>query len=477
MSSLPPAVAGPRWSPVISLTNSRRSFNLLCMVKHSPIIISNEIRWLVKLRWIACLGVLAVVWLTSSLLKIVSNPLPLYLVTTAMLVYNLFFEFYERHRSRVGGNLDRDIFLQMIMDQVALILLLYFSSVPFNPFIFYFIFHVIIATLLLPGWIPYFLASLASFLVGAVMLLEHLGRIPIYNLELSGASYPLSDTSAALEGTYLLGFLIAFSTTLWITVYLTSAVHQYMRRAQVVIRQKEKMLGIGQLVAGIAHQISNPLDGIQNCLNTIGKKVQDDKHLTRYVDLMSEALERIEWTVKRVQSFARPHGLTLQDTDVNKVVETTAGLLGINTRWGIETIIEPGKVPLAMGDQYTLQEVIFNLCTNSLAAMPKGGQLRLRTFNLEAGESNEYKNVAIEVSDTGVGIPKNLMEKIFEPFFTTKAETGGTGLGLGLCRMLISEMGGRIEVESVLGEGTTFRIILVTTDIESRRTEDEDIGS
>ena len=78
------------------------------------------------------------------------------------------------------------------------------------------------------------------------------------------------------------------------------------------LRQKEKMLGIGQLVAGIAHQIANPLDGVQNCLQTIGERVKNDPHLTEYVQLMAEALERIERTAKRVQAFARPHGIELQ---------------------------------------------------------------------------------------------------------------------------------------------------------------------
>jgi signal transduction histidine kinase len=107
-----------------------------------------------------------------------------------------------------------------------------------------------------------------------------------------------------------------------------------------------------------------------------------------------------------------------------------------------------------------LQEVLFNLCTNALAAMPRGGTLTLRTFSLGRKDEDQMGSVAIEVTDTGVGIPRVNLEKIFEPFFTTRADSGGTGLGLGLCRMLIAEMGGRIEVRSALGQGTTFTVVL-----------------
>ncbi len=112
------------------------------------------------------------------------------------------------------------------------------------------------------------------------------------------------------------------------------------------------------------------------------------------------------------------------------------------------------------GDPYTLQEVLFNLCTNALAAMPRGGTLTLRTRSLGGGDDDQLDSVAVEVADTGVGIPRANLERIFEPFFTTRADSGGTGMGLGLCRMLISEMGGRIEVRSVVQQGTVFTVVL-----------------
>jgi signal transduction histidine kinase len=219
-------------------------------------------------------------------------------------------------------------------------------------------------------------------------------------------------------------------------------------------------LGIGQLVAGIAHQIANPLDGIQNCLRRIGDGVKDDEHLAEYVKMMASALDRIERTAKRVQAFALPQGIALQATDVNAVVESTLPLVESARVKGVRIRNELGSVPPVQGDPYTLQEVLFNLCSNAIAAMPHGGTMTIRTRALRGRDDDQMNSVALEVADTGVGIPRQNFEKIFEPFFTTRAESGGTGIGLGLCRMLISEMGGRIEVRSVVHQGTVFTVVL-----------------
>ncbi len=423
-------------------------------------ILSNRAQWLVKVRWIACAGVAVVVYVASSVLGILSNPVPLYAIAAAMLIYNSLFGVVVRGRGPGAVGPDHDIFIQIALDQIALTLLLYFSGIAHNPFVFYFVFHMIIATLLLRGWTPYILVVLATCLVGGVLSMQLVGWIPVISLQLPHIQSSTHAEAYALDPLQTVGTVVALGSTLWITVYLTSSVQRYMHRVRAEVRQKEKMLGIGQLVAGISHQISNPLDGIQNCLDTISRRVGDDPQLTNYVRMMTEALDRIERTAKRVQAFARPRGLSLQDTDVNQAVEATMAILGSGRAHGVEIVVEPGDVPMVLGDPYTLQEVIFNLCTNALAAMPDGGTLTIRSFGLDTGSFRGNESVAIEVSDTGVGIPEARLDRVFEPFFTTRADSGGTGLGLGLCRMLLSEMDGAINVRSKVGCGTTFQITL-----------------
>ncbi|MCE5266468.1 MAG: hypothetical protein LLG00_01090 [Planctomycetaceae bacterium] len=417
-------------------------------------------RWLVSLRWLACAAVLAVTWLTSTGLGIVANPWPMYLITSAMVGYNLLFYLWQRRTWAGEGNVERNIFWQILLDLISLTLLLYYSDLPRNPFLFYFVFHMIIAGMYLRGRTPYFFAGLSTAMVGVAMLLLYLGWIPSHPLR-----FPSDMAPRALpDRLELLGVFVAFSSALWMATYFTTSIRRYVDRAHASLRQKEKMLGIGQLVAGIAHQIANPLDGVQNCLRRIGEQVRDDRHLTEYVQLMGEALDRIERTATRVQAFARPGGITLQSTDVNQAVEATLEVLGASHGPNIRIEKELGAVAPVQGDSYTLQEVLFNLCTNALNAMPRGGTLTLRTYALGSKDEDQLFSVAIDVSDTGVGIPRVNLERIFEPFFTTRADSGGTGLGLGLCRMLISEMGGRIEVRSALGQGTTFTVVLNRAD-------------
>lgn len=411
-------------------------------------------RWLVSLRWTACTVVIVMTFLAHVVLRVLTNPVPLYAVALAMAGYNLIFQFYHRQED-ADRNVERSIFLQILLDLIALTLLLYFADMARNPFLVYFVFHMIISGVYLrpPG--PYLFAAFSTVMVGGVMLMEHLRWIPVYPLRFS------SDAMAYTpDGLYLTTVFVAFASSLWIAVYFTTSIRRYVDRAHAEIRQKEKMLGIGQLVAGIAHQIANPLDGVQNCLRIIGERVKTDAHLTEYVQMMGEALDRIERTAKRVQAFARPHGIELHSFDVKEAVEGTLHVLGPSPGRNVRLVTELGDVPPVQGDPYTLQEVLFNLCTNALAAMPKGGTLTIRTMALGRKDEDQMGSVAVEVEDTGVGIPRLELEKIFEPFYTTRADKGGTGLGLGLCRMLISEMGGRINVRSVLGQGTAFTVIL-----------------
>lgn len=412
-------------------------------------------RWLVSLRFWAC-AVVVVVATDAWLLGVLARPAPLYAVAGAMLAYNLLFKLSQRDWAVSPQSVERNILLQILFDITALTTLLYFADLPRNPFLSYFVFHMIIAGMYLRGRMPYIVAAVATAMVGSVMLLEYLEIIPRFPLRFRFD--PASPAPA--DGLYLLTVFGALASTLGMAVYFTTAIRRYVDRAHAEIRQKEKLLGVGQLVAGIAHQIANPLDGMQNCLQRIGEQVKDDPHLAEYVQMMVAALDRIERTAKRVQSFALPHGITLQSTDVNAVVEATLPLLDALHDQRIKIRTDLGDVPPVQGDPYTLQEVLFNLCANAVAAMPHGGVLTLRTRTLGNRDDDQMDSVAIEVADTGVGIPRTHLEKIFEPFFTTRAESGGTGLGLGLCRMLINEMGGRIEVRSVVHQGTVFTVVL-----------------
>jgi len=411
--------------------------------------------WLVRLRWFVALCVFAATFLGYYVFHVLATPVPLILMGIFMLLYNGMLSLVVREDSPIRGLRPEDsIFAQIILDFAALTLVLYFSDFSHNPFILYYIFHMIIAGMYLRGIRPYIVAGGTTLIIGVIIFAEYFGWLPRFPLHFGGRELP------PLHALQALSLFLAMASSLGMATYFTTSIRRYVDRAHAELRQKEKMLGIGQLVAGIAHQIANPLDGVQNCLRRIGEAVKNDARLTEYVQMMAEALERIEKTAKRVQAFAQPRGISLEKTDVNAAVEGTLAMLGTRIGNNIRVEKDLRQVPAVLGDKYTIQEVVFNLCTNALAAMPDGGTLTLRTRTLGTQDDDQMNSVAIEVSDTGVGIPRANLERIFEPFFTTRAESGGTGLGLGLCRMLISEMGGRIDVRSALGQGTTFTVIL-----------------
>jgi signal transduction histidine kinase len=424
----------------------------------APHSLRDRARWLIAMRWLACLGALPLIWAASAPLHLVHDPLPLYGIALGMALYNLAFMLAYR-RPAWRGDDHALILAQVILDLVALTLLLYFADIAYNPFLFYFVFHVVIASILVPGRTPYVVALLASALVGSVMLLQHLGWIPVHPLAFPWRVAVLRGGPS--EVIYLLGIFAAFVSTLGITVFFTTSVSAHVEKAHAQIRQHQKMIGIGQLVAGVAHQIANPLDGLQNGLRQIGQWAEGDPRVAETVPRLLGALDRVEKVARRLQEFARPQGLDLQACDVNREVES-ALLLFEKSLAAKDVTLDKGLAPLppAWGDPYGIQEVVFNLCANSIDAMPRGGRLVVRSYQRAEGGRNGDQSVVIEVGDTGVGIPEDQIEKIFEPFFTTKAAKGGTGLGLGLCRMLVSEMGGRIEVNSAPNRGSTFWVLL-----------------
>ncbi len=420
--------------------------------------------WLVSLRWPACLSVFLTVWLADRVFHVLPEPTPLYLVGAGLLLYNLFF-LLLCGKGRLAGSRRAGktlILTQVILDLLSLTLLLYFSDLAHNPFVLFYVFHVVITSILLPGWAPFLVAVLASLFAGATLLLQYLGWIPVHPLNFSWMAS--LDPGALYRGdaSYLLGLFLALASTLMITAYFTSSLSRYAERICARLRMNERILGIGQLVAGFAHQVNNPLDGLQNCLRRLGKEIGDQPGRKETIRLMEDALGRIEKVARRLQEFARPKGPEMGSVDVNQALEGALALLGGEwARRGVELHWEKKPLPPVWGDYYSLQEVFFNLLSNGLDAMTGGGRLEIRAFPAHLPEQGGEEVLAVEIKDTGEGIPPSIRDRIFEPFFTTKGDKGGTGLGLALCRMLLSEMGGRIEVESRPGRGTLFRVLLL----------------
>ncbi len=239
--------------------------------------------------------------------------------------------------------------------------------------------------------------------------------------------------------------------------------------ASRAVAQTEKLAAVGRLAAGVVHEINNPLATISACAEALESRVAegvygasaDVEDLREYLQLIRSEAFRCKSITNGLLDFSRVRSGEHVPVDASEVVESAARLLMHQKRSVVVEIrVETGDdLPLVSGDYGQLQQAVIILAENAIDSMPEGGTLGLHTRRSE-GEGGA---VLIEVSDTGAGIAPENLEKIFDPFFTTKEVGRGTGLGLAVCYGIVTEHGGRIGVDSTVGRGTTFTLVLPIT--------------
>lgn len=245
--------------------------------------------------------------------------------------------------------------------------------------------------------------------------------------------------------------------------YVSSAVNYYrdITQAQELqghVIQNEKIAAIGHLAGNIAHELNNPLTGIRSLCQVLLSEHDSQEQFYKDVHEVESAAQRSQSIIRNLLDFSRGEVRGTQGkVSLNEIVNKTIPLL--KTAMGpfvreMELIADPDMVKL---DPEIMRQVVFNLITNACQAMKDKGSLGIRTYNKEyLGKSW----VVLEIKDSGPGIPKEQIEQIFEPFYTTKSAGEGTGLGLSMCKKFVSRYGGKIEVDSEEGVGTSFRVWL-----------------
>jgi len=214
----------------------------------------------------------------------------------------------------------------------------------------------------------------------------------------------------------------------------------------------EKMASLGQLTAGIAHEINNPLGGLLNCVKTMQEEPENLELHNRYVPLLDKGLKRIEHIMRQLLNFGRKANLTFSKVDIDGIIRECFELLEYRLK-KITLNLDLNLSESYCIDVEALRQIIINTGLNAIQAMPEGGSLTVST-------KQTYARIVITITDTGTGIEPEIMHKIFDPFFTTKEVGEGTGLGLAVTYSLLQQMGGSIEVESEPGKGTVFTIML-----------------
>ncbi len=226
----------------------------------------------------------------------------------------------------------------------------------------------------------------------------------------------------------------------------------HLKKAEERLVLAERLSSLGELTAGVAHELRNPLAGIKINTQILLRKKDLPEMEKKLLSSTQEGIEKIQKIVDDMLHFAKPKASHFKEEEINEVVEESLAILQTKLKKGnITSVFEGGQgLPRLRIDIHQIQQVLINLMLNSIQAMEKGGTLTIRTFPENEG------GVGVELNDTGVGIPKSHLKKIFDPFFTTKSE--GTGLGLSISLKILEKHGATIDVMSEEGEGSSFTI-------------------
>jgi signal transduction histidine kinase len=457
------------------------------------------------MRWLAIAGILIASLLANLVLNISFPLIPIYIICAVMVIYN-YILFQQAHsltaiasglapqgigillrrfstfglvpksasplieKARIIGN------IHIALDLLSLTTLLHFTGGIANPFIFYFIFHVIIAGIILHYRITYILATLAILLVLLLVGLEYSGVIPPIQLE-GFVSADLHHQEA-----YILGILVALATCLYGSAYMVTRISGELRKQQrtvvalkdIGLDQKNKELQrvtkeLAKLEEGrkqllnflgiVAHDLKAPLSAVQSYLQLIvrgfvGEVLEKQKELldrsiyriAELLNLISDLLDisRIEsgQIVNEVEEVSLSRILDSAVEDVQAQANSKKVSIKVSVSESLPHITASGVL---------LQQLMTNLFTNAIKFTPEGGEIKC-----QAEDSN--KVIQVEVSDTGVGITDEDLPHIFEDFYRSKdPEKAGTGLGLSIVKRIVEAHKGKIKVESPNPESKTGR--------------------
>ncbi|MEK7700294.1 MAG: ATP-binding protein, partial [Planctomycetota bacterium] len=231
------------------------------------------------------------------------------------------------------------------------------------------------------------------------------------------------------------------------------------KKVEEQIRRSERLASIGELAASIAHEIRNPLGAISNSVSMLKRDLALKGDDQRLLEMVVEETDHLNEIITNFLTFAHPADYNFVKSDIIEIVEETVFLLEQDARFqkNVKIVkVYEDDIPESYLDRIWIRKIFWNLLLNSIDAMPRGGKIFIHIKKPQLTDPNE---IEIVISDTGEGIPPDIIKKIFEPFFTTK-KSKGTGLGLSIVHRIVDNHGGKIDVKSKPGKGTVFTIRL-----------------
>jgi signal transduction histidine kinase len=469
----------------------------------------SHLGWFIRVRWLFCAGHGLTVAFGAFVLKVDLPFAKAVGVGAFIFTYNLGFFLYNEYlrgeKPPPVGSGRMEAALQIGLDLFALTCLIHYAGGAENPLVIFYLLHAIVGSMLLTkgeAWI----VGLAAFMMFlTVAVLEYCHVLPHYHAE--GISGAPSHRGVPFLAVVSLALFVALGATISITSTIVDSLR--LREQQLLVTQRalvkksaeleranatltekqrqlvhtEKQASLGPLVAGIAHEINNPIQFIYGNMAILSEAftdvmpLLDEQSVTRpefriarldypyfrkqipvLLKDMADGAARIGAIVRDLKTFARrDEGRFDDDVDLNEAVLASLRLLHNRLRHlDVEEEMDP-NLPKLRGNLAQIQQVVVNTLQNAAEALHDDvlGTIRIRTRIEEGGE-----HVRLSIEDSGSGIAPEVRSRIFDPFFTTKQRTGGTGLGLAITYGIIQQHGGRVEVESQVGKGTVFHYLL-----------------
>lgn len=434
-----------------------------------------QIEWFIRQRWAAGGGSIVLFWVMRFVLNLPLPLLPLYATSGSVLVYNFFFHYYARRLEAAAphrlGSFSRFANLQIVVDWVALTLVVHYSGGLESPLVFFFIFHVIISTILLSQRAAYLQTTLAAFLITLLALIEYYQFIPHFHV--------LSILSERLyrDPGYLLTFLLFFTGTLYMSTYLTGSVSKRLREREkdlVMLKKnleqayhklEESDVAKSEFVMMVTHELRSPLAAIKSILGLFsqgyaGELSDEQRELAGGIEqrtrfLLSLVNDLLHLARVKAERFKKDKA----KINLKEIVERVSGSIqtGLKAKRLNLQIDLPSSPVMFWGNDDEMELLFSNLMGNCVRYTPPGGNILVKM-------AKENLQIKTEVSDTGIGIATEDSSKIFDEFYRAKNAKkmvkSGTGLGLSIVKRIIETCGGRITVKSTPGCGTTFTCYL-----------------
>jgi len=443
-----------------------------------------RIHYFTNFRWIAAIGVAVLALFANSILQVEFPTLPVYVIAVGIALYNLIFWFQARglapeNTIDLVERARRFAAVQSVVDLLALTVLLHFTGGIETPLVFYFVFHITVASILLSSKAAYSLATLAVVLLCSLIGLEYFGIIP--HIHLGGFVSP----DLYHQETYILAILFTFATVLYISTYMATSIAGELRKRQREVASlrdrclidfnaleevNEKLMELDRLrtyfLGMVSHDLKAPLVAVESYLQVIlggfaGEVNEEQREMLNrsshriggLLNLIGDLLD-----VSRIES-----GQIAKEFKAMSLAEVVEGSLedvqALAKGKGVELRAEvPGKLPVIQAAPHRLRQVLNNLLSNAIKFTPPEGLITLSV-------KDKDDHLQVEVMDTGVGIPAGDLPYIFDEFFRGRdVERAGAGLGLSIAKKIVEAHGGEIWVESPCttdGKGSRFTFTLV----------------